>query len=1478
MFSSNDKRGRLFHNKIFLFLVFIFSLVISYCCLSTAEVNAVDARVAGNNSREPNRAYHYETSGATWYYYVIKSEEEGFYIDVNEDPIKVPFDTGYGQETKITMKELKTCQEIGGMWVLATNEYDTTQSGGKKNTGKPATGLRLRDIKNSANTFDAKNDAGGLITTEGLYDYKARTSFPDNITLSGSDSPINTQDDFRRNSNEEGTIYSEAIAESWSTVKAAFDEVKGSKYAENQWGMQKRWDENSDLSFFCSGQTDSVERIIESFSTATIETNRLGEVTSTGVKSGESNFHGEQIVGTGNQTITFRHYITANDASIDLDGNSITATISTQGVPDRPDENRTITAISLVGSDLTMLVEETTVTVDLNTPGDKLTVCQTFSFSPNRYKKGDKTIINDSSSGSSRACVSLFANNSETLSNCDYGPKIGERDKSVFSSEDPSGDVKKGWGYSMGNTTGFIGVVNYNKLSIDTFEDTGDSSNLIKAKDTHGFVLSKVTKQNMGSDSDPYSGPRVYARPGDNIAFTYNLCFNAQSVYNDKNDKAKGRYIEAEGIGTMFQIKASQTNEKEEVEDDGSRRTTTTETKIGPFERNDGAIDQEIWIPSSRNVSGFNTLSSNATISGFLKNDMHINTDYMVTQKNERASLAFNSPDNGNINDISDLGTKKYSCREYDSLNPAVSGAYQIPGFSSDYSGGNCDSIDAINKTITTTITAPGGATTSTENETVKSLVGMSIKRTLTYTATEIWPNRCNGGVMSSFDAAYDCLYNYAHGRNGGIEGKYSNEKNYDNTKVSKSARVIIPYNFNTSLHTSITSGDGQIIYAGEGVASSHYVKIEPRNNELVSTTPYATLTPKTTKAVAVEYVLSSNTTMSTSDLEKNLGELYYEDTSGGTTPCNFFTTNLGAVNCKAAGKTESDGTVGSYLKEGSGNPTSATIGAEYVNTEINRTVPDYPAGFRYCVATAIYHGDSHGNDGADNLTKDPNDGVPSMSPVNYVSSFQEVSTFGANNTSVSKDGVTEASTSTRWHISASSCRTIAKKPTFQVWNGGVFSKGDIITSVSRKVVNANLGQDYKSALGGDHGRLFGSWAEYFVVSGGTIEGFASASGLGYSNNNFEVKGQWNSSIDKNYCLLSRLSIANIKCRQNIAGSVADDIIKSVTNEDNANFETFLKRFRDRYTNAVENPDDEKGYIDCKTTTWFNNSICKGRILVDSAYTSLHADSAIGNNKWECEGVDEDDDDEIVKKDNYESLCTHINAGTDYTGNARYIKIKPNPDNEPYTIKNPTSSSSSSNTETLTQISGTRIIEIEGDLTIDTNICYGNCSDYDSSKWNGLNEIPQVIILADNINIGPNVERIDAWLIAAKITKDAYGKEKIAPGYINTCSELGSTWNEFNKSKCNKTLRVSGPIFTGELYLRRTAGAWNGYNSDDNSSTVPEATPSTMPTGYDSIKNGSIAPGEIFDINPITYLWSYYQAQRFSHAIVVWQEEAAPRL
>lgn len=115
------------------------------------------------------------------------------------------------------------------------------------------------------------------------------------------------------------------------------------------------------------------------------------------------------------------------------------------------------------------------------------------------------------------------------------------------------------------------------------------------------------------------------------------------------------------------------------------------------------------------------------------------------------------------------------------------------------------------------------------------------------------------------------------------------------------------------------------------------------------------------------------------------------------------------------------------------------------------------------------------------------------------------------------------------WYVSPSKCVQIAKKPTFQVWNGNLYANGSVQTNVSKKSEVSG-----HSEITTSDPRAFGSWVEHGLIVRGTNNNLASGAVFGYQTNS-------NTNLSNNpgghaegtapaVCKRSPLTLANSNC------------------------------------------------------------------------------------------------------------------------------------------------------------------------------------------------------------------------------------------------------------------------------------------------------------------------------------------------------------
>lgn len=135
-------------------------------------------------------------------------------------------------------------------------------------------------------------------------------------------------------------------------------------------------------------------------------------------------------------------------------------------------------------------------------------------------------------------------------------------------------------------------------------------------------------------------------------------------------------------------------------------------------------------------------------------------------------------------------------------------------------------------------------------------------------------------------------------------------------------------------------------------------------------------------------------------------------------------------------------------------------------------------------------------------------------------------------------------------------------------------------------------------------------------------------------------------------------------------------------------------------------------------------------------------------------------------------------------------------------------------------------------VTVAGNITYG------STLLRSIQDIPQLVIIANRININSSVTQLDSWLIAN-------GEN----GTIDTCGDIA----QLSTSVCNRKLTINGPVATKQLFLKRTA------NSSD-------------PTDA-----GRSSPAEVLNMRPDAFLWAAQNYNNSKRAITTSTIELPPR-
>ncbi len=667
------------------------------------------------------------------------------------------------------------------------------------------------------------------------------------------------------------------------------------------------------------------------------------------------------------------------------------------------------------------------------------------------------------------------------------------------------------------------------------------------------------------------------------------------------------------------------------------------------------------------------------------------------------------------------LNNTKYSC-QYDPNNLFISsfikGGYQIPGFNAPSAGcrngaGGSGSYSDVGKTITQTQNFSGTVRLSAIPGGPDS---WTMGRWEYYTTTCYAPKYDKKGNLIGY-TPYSCTrshyvtYNYSHTNN------YYNEQSSYGT-LSSSASVIIPYNYDTTVSTNIPSDPA--VYGGEESSAHYEVSVVPRRNPDVNgSEPYATMTPPNTRVELVSFTIKPSLSANNGTLPTAIQGIE----STYRSPCDFYRaklgSNLGYEGCKVE-----KSTVGSL------NPSGSLDGGDPESNSVKITIPDAEPGTKFCTAVGVSPSDSHNRPGAD------------LGP-------------GAN---ASADN-----TSSNWKISHASCRTIAKKPNFQVWGSGFFNAGNLSTSTSHKTIYSNYARQTLT-------RLFGSWSEHETIAQGEVSGFASGATLGYNQAGIKAN-QYNPNVlfstlpgglvkgyDRTACQISSLTVSNQTCSSGVTGN-AD--IKGVSPRDDV-----VNRMLMRYTLPTSRSLEKYPAASCPKlyapgATSADGTIRKGAELAHQSCVQL-------------------------------------------SDNVRYLRVE-----APYAIlADNVTVGERNNPVTLV------IHVVGGTLQIDGDIRYIHPSDHGEAAYQDIASLSQALIFAKDINIGYSNGNIDAWLFA--LGSSTYPK---SAGVINTCYPFrpGSRGPGVSSdvSHCHNPLTINGPIFAGKLRLYRTGGAGVGDRSID---------------------------------------------------------------
>lgn len=415
---------------------------------------------------------------------------------------------------------------------------------------------------------------------------------------------------------------------------------------------------------------------------------------------------------------------------------------------------------------------------------------------------------------------------------------------------------------------------------------------------------------------------------------------------------------------------------------------------------------------------------------------------------------------------------------------------------------------------------------------------------------------------------------------------------------------------------------------------------------------------------------------------------------------------------------------------------------------------------------------------------------------------------------------LTNRSNSGLWRSSKPNCYTVGKKPSISIKNGLLYAYNGVTASAFMRKPGG-VAQEY----------LFGSWSEYNALSSrSTIIGLSSGAGLAGGTTNFPADS------NARVCRFSSMTLANTDCSTGNVGKV------TLSNSATTSPKNMLEQIMTRYTATIDSQGNAiEGLADGSEVDF--KGMCK---YDERAGTYIPTNTADSGN-YHC-----------------------LNNGASYISSSGTLKFT---DDIPGGGRNGITrvwhiQHNDDQYGTRTYVVRAKKIIVNRDIRYGTE-SYENTNDgHSKTIFQSLAEMPQVLLIADEIVIGESVRNLDAWLIADKI--DTCG--------ISYDNKPLST-EEINSKVCNKQLHINGPVFTKNLYLNRTFGSGGDSQiARDTGGDQYLVTLSENGTGnFGTDKNVIAQPAEVFTISPEVYMWAYAEGTRFSQATTTYQRELPTR-
>ncbi|MBR3163857.1 hypothetical protein IKF15_00925 [Candidatus Saccharibacteria bacterium] len=709
-------------------------------------------------------------------------------------------------------------------------------------------------------------------------------------------------------------------------------------------------------------------------------------------------------------------------------------------------------------------------------------------------------------------------------------------------------------------------------------------------------------------------------------------------------------------------------------------------------------------------------------------------------------------------------------------------------------------------------------------------------------------------------------------------------------------ASVRVPYNY---IIKPYLSGSGSTRLTGTSVTAGAYIDVQARKNPIVNgNTDYATHT-KPTRVIAVGFAakLAGNNAAKASIQKTHYASL---DNPSAYDICRAV---LGS------GETALRADTCTKLKETSNTVYNKSIGTELSGSEesygsVAYTIPNDKIylGDNACVTFAVYPADSH------NLFDN------TSNPVTLADDSNQSGALG-----------TAPGSGARWAISAPVCNAIAIRPTFSVESSGILGN----TSIN------GGGYSVASVNNGSKKYHHGSWVEYDLRAK-SANSFATGAALAYPTpqtasfttyqtlfgTGLNPNDEWPKRITRELAFYGTAN-APIKSPSSTGTSLISTDQTTTQRDCIVNLQKFpnsnssgcaaltagingLANLSDQIKNTVsrlKNLYQDKSTKSLKKSQSIKNgSVTWSAQLAGTSANLIHARPEYFNKSKLC-AYDKNthkyvraasetftvtgggtlyscnetngaknyhfDGDTYLGGDQAQyGIDTYVSSGdvNGFTGGYTYVGLDAANDTDTY----------ASSSDQLSYRNLTQVIQVDGDLTINTDIILQNSN---TDQFKSLQEIPQLLIFADNIHITNRVRRIDAWLIAGS-------DDGANDGVINTCAYNDVTGVKGGKRldnmqavsekadfiACSRALIINGPVYANQIKLQRTGGGGApAYSIDTGLAASGDANAAKIrPENFSQ-------RAEIFNLRSDAYLWGFYQSERNAAATTTSTQELPVR-